>query len=279
MNRKSLINDPQFLAGLALLLLNDLWLKWQFHNWFTGKLSDVVGLYIFPVFLWHFFPRARLQVYWFTAILFTFWKSTLSDGFIHMLHAMHLPFSRVADLTDLLALAALPLSYRYCGIADRKWRYPATGAVAVAAALVFCSDSIAFRRLPRPKAQVHTDIALLKQAAYTPAQLRTRLQAAGLTCYDDSVSTGWFYYDTSALSPAPLRRHVREVPHFLRIRGFGYGSDSIHNINCYLHADTSGAWLQVWSYDIGPAVPAGHKEYKRTKKKYDALIREHLLPQ
>ena len=44
------IKDPLFLVGLGILLLNDFYLKYAFSNAFTGKLSDVAGLFIFPFF-------------------------------------------------------------------------------------------------------------------------------------------------------------------------------------------------------------------------------------
>ena len=39
-----------FLAALLLLLINDFLFKAAYHNWLTGKLSDVAGL-----FAWTFF--------------------------------------------------------------------------------------------------------------------------------------------------------------------------------------------------------------------------------
>ena len=38
---------PVFLLALVLLLLNDAWWKWEFGNWWTGKLSDFAGLFAF----------------------------------------------------------------------------------------------------------------------------------------------------------------------------------------------------------------------------------------
>ena len=47
---RSISNLP-FLACLGLLLLNDFYLKTEYHNWLTGKLSDVCGLYVFAFIL------------------------------------------------------------------------------------------------------------------------------------------------------------------------------------------------------------------------------------
>jgi len=68
--------SPAFLLGLFLLLLNDYFLKAVFHNWFTGKLSDFAGLFIFPLFWTALFPRYKKSIYYITAFLFrTYAKS------------------------------------------------------------------------------------------------------------------------------------------------------------------------------------------------------------
>lgn len=51
------ILHPLFLVCLALLLCNDFWLKEEFSNVITGKLSDFTGLFIFPFFWSAFFPK------------------------------------------------------------------------------------------------------------------------------------------------------------------------------------------------------------------------------
>lgn len=59
-----------FIAGLLLLLLNDFYLKANFGNAFTGKLSDVAGLFIFPLFWAVFFPAHKKVIYLSTALFF-----------------------------------------------------------------------------------------------------------------------------------------------------------------------------------------------------------------
>ncbi len=53
----TVVRSPVFLASLALLLVNDFYLKAQFGNWFTGKLSDFAGLIAFALFWSAVFPR------------------------------------------------------------------------------------------------------------------------------------------------------------------------------------------------------------------------------
>ncbi|MCM3873792.1 MAG: hypothetical protein ND895_24150 [Pyrinomonadaceae bacterium] len=116
MNQTSfhMLVSPPFLAGLFLLLLNDLILKQQFPNEFTGKLSDFAGLFIFPIFWAAFFPRLKTSLYILTAISFIFWKSVLAQPLIDAVNLL-LPLSigRTVDMTDLAALLVLPVSYLY----------------------------------------------------------------------------------------------------------------------------------------------------------------------
>ncbi|HEV7719690.1 MAG TPA: hypothetical protein VGO60_00310 [Iamia sp.] len=50
-DRAGLLLRPDVLVALGLLVLNDRWLKGRGPGWFTGKLSDVVGVYLFPLVL------------------------------------------------------------------------------------------------------------------------------------------------------------------------------------------------------------------------------------
>lgn len=103
-----------FITGLLLLLINDHILKQPFNNWFTGKLSDFAGLFIFPIFFSAFIPKYRKHIYWITAIGFIWWKSSWADGFISFWNSTPLfTISRVKDITDLIALLILPLSFFY----------------------------------------------------------------------------------------------------------------------------------------------------------------------
>lgn len=108
----SLLFHPVFLICLALLLINDHYLKFQWHNAFTGKLSDVAGLVVLTIFLWAIFPARSSGIVMLVAILFTWWKSSLSAGVINFFQdKLHLPVSRTVDYTDLFALAVLPFLY------------------------------------------------------------------------------------------------------------------------------------------------------------------------
>src|ERR1044072_1491572 len=143
--RLDLLVSPLFLAALAALLLNDLLLKTLFHNLVTGKLSDVAGLFIFPLFGVAFFPRHKRAIYLLTAILFLFWKSASSEPLIAAWNRFAaLPVQRVVDATDLLALWVLPLSYLY--VDNEKQGTPSRRAQYLLAALsLFAFTATSFR--------------------------------------------------------------------------------------------------------------------------------------
>ena len=102
-----------FLLSVVLLLLNDLYLKYEFHNTLTGKLSDFAGLFAFPYFFSCFFPRRSFWVYVLTGLLFVFWKSHLSQFLIDFTQANNIWIDRTIDYTDLFSLIILPISYFY----------------------------------------------------------------------------------------------------------------------------------------------------------------------
>jgi hypothetical protein len=110
----SIFWSPGFTVGLILLLFNDHYLKSTFHNFFTGKLSDVAGLFIFPIFFAVLLPKFKKHIYWITAIGFIFWKSPFSGSLIEIWNSLGLfTIKRVIDYSDLIALFILPVSYRY----------------------------------------------------------------------------------------------------------------------------------------------------------------------
>ena len=142
---KALPRMPEFLAPLplaavALMAVNDRWLKPTFHNTLTGKLSDVAICFFLPLYVsallslatrW---PRGvRLLVgAATTAVLFTALKVSqpLADLFCQWLRPLGAPFGltgfrAVADPTDLLTLPFIAVAMLY-GRATLLSRTPAT---------------------------------------------------------------------------------------------------------------------------------------------------------
>ena len=57
LKRFDLLRSPLLLLAVGMLLLNDFVLKAAFHNWVTGKLSDVAGLAAVTIFCCALWPR------------------------------------------------------------------------------------------------------------------------------------------------------------------------------------------------------------------------------
>jgi hypothetical protein len=125
--RPNILSRPLFIFALGLLLLNDFYLKYEFSNFWTGKLSDIAGLFLFPYFLSSLRVKWSKAIYIGTAFLFTFWKSPFSEGLLNSAQAIGIGFNRVVDYTDLFALFVLPFSFVYfqrqLSTKDRSGKY------------------------------------------------------------------------------------------------------------------------------------------------------------
>lgn len=120
---------PLPLAALALLVVNDVWLKPSFHGFATGKLSDVAVCFLMPLFLSELLgltfamaPRLRLGLgALFTAVLFTLLEIVPAasaqavrwlDAFGPYIGAPG-PYAMTSDWTDLLCVPLVLAAYRY----------------------------------------------------------------------------------------------------------------------------------------------------------------------
>ena len=113
-NHFNLLTSRLFIIGLLVLIVNDHILKYSFPGFLTGKLSDISGLFIFPIFFAAFWNRQRRIIYWITGLIFIFWKLPISQGGIDTWNNLGLfSISRVVDYSDLITLIVLPISYLY----------------------------------------------------------------------------------------------------------------------------------------------------------------------
>lgn len=156
-SKGSLLLHPFFLASVLLLLLNDFYFKYAYHNLLTGKLSDIAGVTAFALFLTSLFPKKKKPVFVFTALFFIWWKSPLSNPIIDLLNREFLlPVNRVIDYTDYIALLILPAVYLlkpinpYYKLIYQKIALYSSGMIALFA---FCSTSMP-RRLQRPQNEI-----------------------------------------------------------------------------------------------------------------------------
>ncbi|TCL13747.1 hypothetical protein EV198_0577 [Roseivirga ehrenbergii] len=112
-SRIDILRSPLFLLGLAILLLNDFVLKYEYSNVLTGKLSDFTGLFIFPIFFSALFPKYTRIIYGLTILIFGYWNSSISQGLINFLNNSAIHVGRTVDPTDFLAFSVMPFSFIY----------------------------------------------------------------------------------------------------------------------------------------------------------------------
>ena len=139
--RRALLH-PLWLGAVATLALNDHLLKGSglAPGWFTGKLSDVVGLFAAPLLL-AVFLRVSSRRAWalahlaigvvFSAIQLS---STAADAWSSLMGLFGFPWSITSDPTDLLALPALGVSFVWVPSLARGGRAHQTGELVVATA-------------------------------------------------------------------------------------------------------------------------------------------------
>ena len=109
---KFLLLNYVFVVSIILLFINDHFLKLYFHNWFTGKFSDFLGMIIFPLFLAYIFPKLRTFSVFVSFVLFIFWKSPFSEGFIDFYNQISpIAVARVVDYTDFIAFVFLVIPF------------------------------------------------------------------------------------------------------------------------------------------------------------------------
>lgn len=136
--------SPVLMTAVTVLVVNDWVLKPALHNAISGKLSDVAGVAAFALFWAALFPRHRLRAFVLTAAGFALWKSPAPQPLIDAWNGADWgTIGRVVDWTDLLALAVLPVLYRYQPrpLAMPRLRRLMGPAVAAACVLAFGATS------------------------------------------------------------------------------------------------------------------------------------------
>ena len=157
MKRKELILNPYFIVGLFILLLNDFYLKYEFGNFITGKLSDFAGLLIFPMFVVSIIPRLNKSISFITGIGFIIWKLPLFSPFIDLINQYSpITIYRVIDYSDYLALLILPLSHYLINYGEsrlfierKNFKYMLRYALLGISFFAFCATSVPFREIPK----------------------------------------------------------------------------------------------------------------------------------
>lgn len=158
MKIKELILNPYFIVGLIVLILNDFYLKYEYGNFITGKLSDFAGLLIFPMFVAAIIPKFRKSISLITGVGFIIWKLPLFTPVIDLINqSSFFTIHRVVDYSDYMALLILPLSHYLINYHEIsltiKWnrlRHISRFALLGVAFFAFCATSIIpLREIPQ----------------------------------------------------------------------------------------------------------------------------------
>ena len=111
---KKLILNYIFIFGIVILFLNDHFFKFYYSNFLTGKLSDICGIIIFPLFLTYIFPKLKERSVFLACTVFIFWKSEYSQSLIDLYNKYSfIQTSRIIDYSDLLVLILLRIFHLF----------------------------------------------------------------------------------------------------------------------------------------------------------------------
>jgi hypothetical protein len=128
---------PLPIAAVALMAVNDHYLKYQYPSWWTGKLSDFAGLFFFPLFLCALYVLAANFVtrreHWLTrrgiiaAIVITdivfiavkVWPEA-AVVYEQVLGSLGFPSRMTLDIGDLFALSMNSVTYWYANSVQYK---------------------------------------------------------------------------------------------------------------------------------------------------------------
>ena len=120
--------NPWCLVAVILFAVNNLYWKYHYPNWFTGKLSDFTICYFLPLYIsallsllvnWTIKQRLLVGVALTSLVFFLVKTSALMSGYLDLLLSqitLSLGFGTSVNLTDSSDLIALPLvgiSYLY----------------------------------------------------------------------------------------------------------------------------------------------------------------------
>lgn len=293
MNRRhyNLLLHPLFLLSLFLLLLNDISLKYQFHNSFTGKLSDFTGLFVFALFWMAIFPNRKGLIVIITGMIFTWWKSPLSSPFIQTWNeVMPVSITRVVDYWDLTALVMLPFALLPAWtnynpqIKHRRIFIPLAGCIAL---FSFC-----FTSAPRyglyyyPPNQIHFYGNF--KTSKTEEQILDKLVSQNISFYKDSIAfypitEGEYYLKENAQTDSSkwirvndtkdslLYRRRKESPFYI-IPSYNLDGQELKDVKMRMERGTKKTYIHVETFQVDGKVLYTGKLENQYKKHFKKLF-------
>jgi hypothetical protein len=199
-HQKEILQHPIFLFALLILVLNDAYLKWEFGNAITGKLSDFAGMIVLPIFLYVVFPKLKRHVLVLSALFFIFWKTPLSESFIQTFnYYSFFEIHRVVDFSDLWALLVLPIAYTILHSStlkiQLKYSWFAHYIILVFTFFTLCATTIPRYLLIPPSAVEIDKRYTLKDT--NKDEVIQRFEELGFNVEYDTMIRHYQYYDTT----------------------------------------------------------------------------------
>ncbi len=200
---------PAWWLALALLALNDHVLKGAglLPAWLTGKLSDVAGLVVAPVLLAALVGRRdrarRFAAFAAVTVGFVAIKTSVaaSGAYVGALALVGLAARNVCDVTDLVALAALPFAWRLGERTPPRWTGASTQRLAVVLGGLACVAT-SQEGPPGPSLGSWSSTAWIVNTSATAMELRLRWPAASVDC---NAAVDWSrVYGRAAFQSTPI---------------------------------------------------------------------------
>lgn len=272
MKRKELILNPYFIGGLIILLLNDFYLKYEFGNFITGKLSDFAGLLIFPMFIASIIPQSRKFISLITGIGFFIWKLPQFTPIIDFVNQVSfVSIHRVVDYSDYIALLILPLSHYlinykkdYILITKDRIKFVSKFVLLGIAFFAFCSTSVMWRETPQGTILIDKsyNIKLPKDS------IMESIKQLGYNCdfyeADSSVYRSVGYYQTDNI--------IRQSDNLIVI-------DTIANVK-YLLEEINPQKTKLTIINVTLSKEGNIQDWKALKflkKQYSSWLKENLI--
>lgn len=211
------LRHPLTLASIALLLINDHWLKAAAPSFFTGKLSDFAGLFFFPFLLAALLGSARLPAHatfllalaltggGFALMKTTVWANALARAALSAVWGG--PVSIVLDPTDCWALVMLLPAWLLWRSLEREHALQPPGKLGLVALSVAALASVATSPAMMPESYV---IRLATDDSMIYARLDGRREKdSDIVASNDGGSTWNTVYDVSPVISETLNSSIQ----------------------------------------------------------------------
>lgn len=289
MNRRqyNLLLHPLFPLSLFLLMLNDISLKYEFHNGFTGKLSDFAGLFVFALFWMAIFSNRKWLVVIITGMIFTWWKSPLSSSFIQSWNeVMPVSIARVVDYWDLTALVMLPLALLASRTGyDPQIRYrrifiPVTGCIALFSFCFTSAPRYALYHYPPDQIRFYGNFKTSK----TEEQILNKLISKNISFRRDSIAyypitEGEYYLKTDSskwtrvnnTKDSLLYRRSVERPFYI-IPDYNLDGQELKDVKMRIDQGYKKTFVYIETFQVDGKVEYTNKLEKQYKKHFKKLF-------